>query len=94
MGLSLFTDHMPKKIQDIVFILGCICGIFFCIIAIQYGYKMTVDEFIHNVRTQGMQWPEYLYAMWLPIGCLILAIRFVQLIIKRAKNFMGKEIAE
>lgn len=94
LGLSLFTDHMPKKLQDIVFILGCVCGIFFCIIAIQYGYKMTVDEYIHNVRTQGMQWPEYLYAMWLPIGCAILAIRFIQLIVNRAKKLVGKEVVE
>ena len=82
------------KMQDIVFILSCICGIFFCIIAIKYGYKMAADEFLHNVRTQGMQWPEYLYAMWLPIGCFILAIRFMQLIVKRAKKLMGKEISE
>jgi len=94
LGLSLFTDYMPEKVQDIVFIIGCICGIFFCVIAIQYGYDMTVNEYVHNVRTQGMQWPEYLYAMWLPIGCAVLAIRFVQLIIKRIRKLMGKEIVE
>ena len=94
LGLSLLTDYMPEKMQDIVFILGCICGIFFCAVAVKYGYRMAADEFIHNVRTQGMQWPEYLYAMWLPIGCFILAIRFMQLIVKRAKKLMGKEISE
>jgi len=25
-----------------------------------------------------MQWPEYLFGMWLPIGCIVLGVRFIQ----------------
>ena len=38
-----------------------------------------------------MQWPEYLFGLWLPVGCVVLAIRFVQQIIY---VFIGKEETE
>ena len=38
-----------------------------------------------------MQWPEYLFGMWMPIGCIVLAIRFVQQIIY---VFINKEEEE
>ena len=25
-----------------------------------------------------MQWPEYLFGVWLPVGCVVLGIRFIQ----------------
>ena len=78
LGLSILTDHLPKSLQKVCTVLGCIAGLFLCYIAIQYGYKMVANEYSHNVLTQGMQWPEYLFGMWLPVGCVVLAIRFVQ----------------
>lgn len=78
LGLSIVTDVLPKKAQLVVSLLGCVAGIFFCYISIKYGYKMVVSEYQHSVLTQGMQWPEYLFGLWLPVGCVILAIRFLQ----------------
>lgn len=91
LGLTIITDRLPARAQDIIHIIGCVAGIFFCLVAIKYGYNMTASEYANNVRTQGMQWPEYLYAMWLPIGCAILGIRFVQQIYYRVKKMLGKE---
>jgi len=88
LGLSIVTDRLSDKAQKVIAILGCIVGLFFCYIAIKYGYQMTVSEHDHNVLTQGMQWPEYLFGMWLPIGAVILAIRFVQ---QAIYIFTGKE---
>lgn len=91
LGLTIITDRLPEKAGYIVFILGCIAGLFFCFIGCKYGYAMAAREYVSNVRTQGMQWPEFLYAMWLPIGCVVLAIRFVQQIYYAVKKMMGKE---
>ena len=78
LGLSILTDALPRKVQLVISVLGCVAGLFFCYIAVQYGYKMVVSEYQHNVLTQGMQWPEYLFGLWMPVGCAILAIRFLQ----------------
>ena len=81
LGLSILTDKLPKPAQKVIAVIGSLAGLFFCYIAITYGYKMVVSEYTHHVLTQGMQWPEYLFGLWLPVGCAVLAIRFVQQII-------------
>ena len=42
------------------------------------GFRMVVNEYKNNILTQGMQWPEYLFGVWLPVGCVVLGIRFIQ----------------
>ena len=81
LGLSILTDRLPKPAQKVIAVIGSLAGLFFCYIAITYGYKMVMSEYTHHVLTQGMQWPEYLFGLWLPVGCVVLAIRFVQQII-------------
>lgn len=78
LGLSIITDHLSPKGQKIAGLFSCACGIFFCSVAIYYGVLMVSKEYANNVLTQGMQWPEYLFGMWLPIGCAVLCIRFIQ----------------
>lgn len=79
LGLTILTDRLPEKAQKVVSVFGCICGVFLCVVATYYGFVMVVSEKSHNVLTQGMQWPEYLFGVWLPIGCIVLCIRFIQL---------------
>ena len=78
LGLSIITDRLPPIAQKVISVIGCGFGLFFCYIGIKYGYSMAYNEFTHHVTTQGMQWPEGFFGMWLPIGCVVLAIRFVQ----------------
>lgn len=91
LGLTIVTDKLPAKAQKVVAAFGCVCGVFFCVIAVYYGFIMVISEKSHNVLTQGMQWPEYLFGMWLPIGCIVLGIRFIQLGIY---TFTGKTFYE
>jgi len=88
LGLSIVTERLSPKWQKIVAVIGCAVGVFVCYIGIKYGFRMVASEYKNNVLTQGMQWPEYLYGMWLPIGCIILAIRFVQ---DAVYTILGKE---
>lgn len=78
LGLSIVTDHLSPKGKKIAGLFGGGCGGCFCAVAIYYGVLMVMKEHANNVLTQGMQWPEYLFGMWLPIGCAVLCIRFIQ----------------
>lgn len=90
LGLSIITDVLPAKAQKVIAFVGCVAGLFFCYVGVDYGFKMVSNEYSHNVLTQGMQWPEYLFGLWLPVGCIVLAIRFLQqaisLIIKKEED--------
>ncbi len=81
LGLSIITDHLPPVPQKIVSIFGDLCGIFFCYIGVRYGWILAMHEKAQGVASQGMQWPQWIYDMALPIGCAILGIRFLQSII-------------
>ncbi len=78
LGLSIVTDRLSPKGKKLAGLFSCACGVFFCGVAIYYGVLMVIKEHANNVLTQGMQWPEYLFGMWLPIGCAVLCIRFIQ----------------
>ena len=91
LGLSILTDRFPRRAQIAVSVLGCAAGLFFCFIAARYGCSMVVSEYQHKVLTQGMQWPEYLFGLWLPVGCVFLAIRFLQ---QAIRLIIGKEDKE
>lgn len=78
LGLTIITDKLPEKGQKIAAVFASACGVFFCAGGAYNGIIMVISEKSHNVLTQGMQWPEYLFGMWLPIGCIVLGIRFIQ----------------
>ncbi len=86
LGLTILTERMPENVEKWVYVFGCLCGLVFCYVGIRYGYKMAMNEYMNNIRTQGMQWPECYFGMWLPIGCGVLAIRFIQGIYYRLRG--------
>lgn len=78
LGLTILTDKLPEKAQKAAGVFGCVCGVFVCVVATYYGFVMVASEKSHHVLTQGTQWPEYLFGMWLPISCIVLGVRFIQ----------------
>lgn len=91
LGLTILTERMPEKLEKWVYAFACLCGLTFCYVGVRYGYRMAMNEYVHDIRTQGMQWPECYFGMWLPIGCVVLGIRFIQEIYYR---FKGKKEEE
>lgn len=86
LGLTVLTDFLPKKVQKMLVIAGQILGCIFGFILLYYGILMTYNEFSLQQKTAGMQWPEWLYGMWIPISGALLVIRYIQLAIKTVKS--------
>ncbi|MCI8416795.1 MAG: TRAP transporter small permease [Lachnospiraceae bacterium] len=91
LGLTLLTDFLPKKAQKACIILGHILGIVFGAIMLYYGVLMARQEFVLGQKTAGMQWPEWLFGMFIPISGAVLLIRYGQLAIT---TWMKKEDEE
>lgn len=85
LGLSLVTDRLPFKAQKIVALIGDLLSAIFSGIIVYYGYFMVLNEYTNKLKTAGMSWPEWLFGMWLPIGGVILVIRYIQIAIKNFK---------
>ncbi len=93
LGLSLITDLLPEKAQCVVAVIGDLLGAGFSGLIVYFGIFMVQNEFVNELKTVGMSWPEWMFGIWLPIGGTILCIRYIQLAvikIKEAKETKNK----
>ena len=65
--------------------LGNLLGIAFGAVLVYFGFLMAQQEYVLGQKTTGMQWPEWLYGMWIPICGAVLIIRYLQLTAKELK---------
>lgn len=92
LGLTIITDHLPPKIQSIVTIFGFLCGIVFCVILAYEGWIMVKNEYQLKILTISMNWPEWIFCTFIPIGSISILLRFVQQIVIEIKTMTkGKE---
>lgn len=92
LGLSALTDLFPNKAQKYINLIGDVVASVFCVVIIYYGYFMVVSEYTNKLTTAGMQWPEWIFGIWVAVGGLVMLIRYIQLAINEFRN--KKEGAE
>ena len=86
LGLSVLTDFISKRNQKYVKFSGNICGAIFSVILVYYGIAMTIHEYKLGFETPGMQWPEWIFGAFVPIGGAVLLYRFAQVSINALKE--------
>ena len=78
LGLTIITDMLPANIHRIVCATGYLLATAFCILLTAYGIKMTEFEYSFGQLTAGMQWPEWIFSIYIPIGSAVAGFRFAQ----------------
>jgi C4-dicarboxylate transporter DctQ subunit len=78
MGLSVLTDLLPKKQQKYVALSTVIAAMIFCGFLIKYGFDMVQSEMKFGQTTPAMGWPEWVFGLFVPVGGIFMAIRFIQ----------------
>lgn len=86
LGLTVVTDMLPYRIRKCTKIIGYLFAVLFCALLIYYGVVMVIHEFEMKQLTAGMQWPEWIFGSFVPIGAFILFIRFFGVFIKAIKE--------
>ena len=82
LGLSVLTDLLPQKAQNALTVIGNALGVFFGVILVWFGYGMVRNEYVNQLKTAGMQWPEWIFGIWVVIGGAVLVIRYLQMILR------------
>lgn len=77
---------LPEKAQKALTTLGHILGAAFGSVLVYFGTSMTALERVLDMKTAGMQWPEWLFGIMIPIGGAVLTIRYIGLIIRDVKK--------
>lgn len=81
LGLTVLTDFFPAKGQKFCTLLGDLMGIIFGVLILWFGFFMAKQEYVLGQLTSGMQWPEWMFGMFVPISGGVLVIRYIQLFI-------------
>ena len=90
LGLTIVTDAIPEKIRKIILMTGFVLAVTFCLILTFYGIKMTVYEFEMGQTTLTMQWPEWIFGMFIPVGAAFCTIRFAEQVWRLIKEMKGE----
>jgi len=78
LGLSVFSDLVPARHQKYVSLITWFVASFFSFYLIKYGLAMVKSEYIFQVKTPSLGWPEWIFGLAIPIGGLFIFIRFTQ----------------
>ena len=85
LGLTILPDAVNFKARKalLVFVYG-LCTVFSAAV-FYYGVLMVMNQYNLGMVTAAMQWPEWIYATFVPFGAIFITIRFAQATIEEAK---------
>lgn len=91
LGLSILTDLLPKKFHKYLIAFSTICAAFFSYFLVRYGIDMVISELKSGQTTPSLGWPEWIFGLIVPIGGVMIFIRFIQYGIDSIKTKEGEK---
>lgn len=86
LGLTIVTEHLKpetaKKIQVLMYVISAV----FCLLIVIFGIEMVISQYGMGQQTATMQWPEWIYGLFVPVGAAFAMIGFISVAIKMAKG--------
>lgn len=86
LGLSIITDAVGPKVRKILNCIGFFIATVFCAAIFWYGIGMVQNQQMLGQVTAGMQWPEWIFGSFVPIGAFFATIRFAKVLVKEIKG--------
>lgn len=86
LGFTLISDIVPPTVRKAMKLISYLFAIVFCAALFYYGLLMTISQFQRQQVTAGMQWPEWIFGSFVPIGSIFITLRFIQLFVKTLKT--------
>jgi len=85
LGLSIVTDKLSpdarKNMQMVMYAVSA----FFCLLIVVFGVQMVASQYALKQETAAMQWPEWIYGSFVPVGACFAMIAFLQGLLNIAK---------
>jgi C4-dicarboxylate transporter, DctQ subunit len=76
-GIDIFVSNMPLKVKKIFLVIADIFSAFFCGFITFYGYENTMLVVDTAQKSAAMMMPMWIVYMAMPIGSLLMTIRFL-----------------
>lgn len=81
-GVEAFTMILPAKLKKLVQYLAIVLSVLFCLIVFKESLSIIQKQIINNQVSPAMRIPIWWAYAAIPTGMLLMAIRFVQIMIK------------
>lgn len=85
-SLSLIYDALSAKGKKIYTAISSIICIVFYIVVIKTGFDKIATQMANGKRTPTLLWPEWVFMIFLPIGCILLVLHTVEYCMNRFSN--------
>jgi len=94
LGLSLFVDLLPAKLQRYTTLLALAVALFFLGTLGYFGVKMVIQEYNTLQTTPSLGLPVWPFGAAVPVSALLTAIRFLEIAYNDLVGGGAKEVAE
>ncbi len=91
LGLTILTDVVSPKVRRVLHVIGYLFAVAFTGAIFFYGIQMVLSQRQLGQVTANMQWPEWIFGSFVPIGALFAMIRFVQVLVEEIQG-KGEEV--
>ena len=86
LGLTILTDVVNPGVRKILHIIGYVFAVAFTGAIFYYGIQMVLSQRQLHQVTANMQWPEWIFGSFVPIGALFATVRFVQVLAEEIRG--------
>ncbi len=93
LGLTILTDVVSPKVRKVMHIIGYLFAAAFTGAIFFYGIQMVVSQRQLGQVTANMQWPEWIFGSFVPIGAFFATIRFIQVLVEEIQG-KGEEVED
>lgn len=86
LGLTIVTDKLSpsaaRKVQVLMYLIASV----FCLLIVIFGIEMVMSQYTLGQETATMQWPEWIYGLFVPVGAAFALLAFLSVAVKTAKG--------
>lgn len=94
LGLSILTDRISPQARTLVNIITYGIAALFCLLIVIFGIQMVISQYRLGQETAAMQWPEWIYGSFVPIGAAFSMAAFIEGMINMAKEYPKEDLKE
>lgn len=91
LGLSIVTDHVSPRARLIISMVMYAISALFCLLIVIFGIQMIISQYQMGQETATMQWPEWIYGSFVPVGAAFAMMAFLQTMVQMYKEFKAEE---
>ena len=91
LGLSIVPALVSPRARHLIGLLMYAVSALFCLLIVIFGIQMVISQYRLGQETATMQWPEWIYGSFVPVGAAFAMIAFLQTMVQMYKEFKAEE---